>query len=364
MVSTDISSTPVLPDVPVSLGIRGRSVAFGLIILGVIVLLVAELTIGVVKIPANEIVSVLLGGEASRETWTRILIDLRMPRMLTALFAGAALGASGLMMQTLFRNPLASPWTLGLAAGSSLGVACLVVLAGATSATAFLRFGALGNFSLAAAAAIGSTLTLLFILAISRRVSTVTLLIVGLMLHYFIEGLVSLVLHLTDESQVRVFTGWNDGSYANVTWPQLKILIPVVVVGLFVSMILVKPLNALLLGEIYARTLGLTVGKARFAAFAATATLAGVITAYCGPVVFLGIAIPHLCRGLFKTADHRILMPASILVGALLGLAGDLVTHLDWGFHVFHLNTVNALVGAPVILWIILRQKNNKALDL
>ncbi len=342
----------------------GRYLAFALIAIGVIAVFVAELTIGVVKIPVSEILTVLVGGEASRETWTRILIDLRLPRALTALFAGGALGASGLLMQTLFRNPLASPWTLGLAAGSSLGVACLVVLASATSATAFLRFGALGNLSLAAAAAIGSTVTLLFILAISRRVSTVTLLVVGLMLHYFIEGLVSLVLHLTDETQVRVFSGWNDGSYANITWQQLKILVPVVIVGLAISLLLVKPLNALLLGESYARTLGLTVGKARLWAFAATATLAGIVTAYCGPVVFLGIAIPHLCRGVFKTADHRTLMPASILVGALLGLAGDLVTHLDWGYHVFHLNTVNALIGAPVILWIILRQKNIRALEL
>jgi iron complex transport system permease protein len=340
-----------------------HKLAFGLIAIGVIGIFLAELTLGVVAIPLSEIVSVLIGQDASRATWTRIVIDLRLPRALTALFAGSALGASGLLMQTLFRNPLASPWTLGMAAGSSLGVALLVVLAGATSATAFLRFGAFANISLAAAAAIGCTLTLLFILAISRRVSTVTLLIVGLMTHYFIEGLVSLLLHLTDETQVRVFNGWNDGSYANVSWPQLKVLAPVVIIGVTVSTLLIKPLNALLLGENYARTLGLTVRTARLWAFATTTALAGVVTAYCGPVVFLGIAVPHLCRGMFKTADHRTLMPASILVGALLGLIGDLVMHLDWGVHVFHLNTVNALIGAPIVLWAILRRKSNPSLE-
>jgi iron complex transport system permease protein len=341
-----------------------RKFAFVFLLAGVVVFFFAELTLGVVKIPLSQIITALFGGQVARETWTRIVIDLRLPRALTALFAGGALGASGLMMQTLFRNPLASPWTLGMAAGSALGVAFLVVIAGATSATAFLRFNALGDLSLAAAAALGCTLTMAAILAVSKRVSTITLLIVGLMTHYFIEGVVSVLLHLTDETQVRVYSGWNDGNFANVTWAQMKILAPVVSIGLVISLLLVKPLNALLLGEGYARTLGLTVGKARLWAFAATAALAGVVTAYCGPVVFLGVAIPHLARGLFNNSDHRVLMPASILIGAILGLAADLVTHLDWGFHVFHLNTVNALIGAPVVMWVILRRKNSRSLEL
>ena len=239
-----------------------RKLTFVFLLVGVIAFFLAELTIGVVKIPLSQIIAALFGGEVARETWTRIVIDLRLPRALTALFAGGALGASGLMMQTLFRNPLASPWTLGMAAGSALGVAFLFVVAGATSATAFLRFNALGDLSLAAAAALGCVLTMAAILAVSKRVSTVTLLIVGLMTHYFIEGVVSVLLHLTDETQVRVYAGWNDGSFSNVTWAQMKILVPIVSVGLVISLLLVKPLNALLLGEGYARTLGLTVGKA------------------------------------------------------------------------------------------------------
>jgi iron complex transport system permease protein len=187
-------------------------------------------------------------------------------------------------------------------------------------------------------------------------------LIVGLMTLYLCEGLVGVVLHFTEEPNARVFASWNDGSFANVTWSQSRILIPLVAAGLVVSGLMVKPLNALLLGENYARTLGLTVQHARLCAFASTAILAGVVTAYCGPVVFLGVAIPHLCRGIFNTSDHRILLPAVILLGSMVALAADLVTHLPWERHVLHLNTVNALIGAPVVLWVVLRQRRSNDL--
>ena len=341
-----------------------RPLYFAILLGGIVVVLFAELMIGTVWIPLTDILKILVGGEPTRETWTRIIIDLRMPRAITALFAGAALGVSGLLMQTLFRNPLASPWTLGLSAGAGFGVAIVVTVAGMGGTYFFGSFSALGSVSLAVAAALGSTLVLLLILAVSKRVSTVTLLIVGLMLHYLFEGFISVVLHFTDETQARLYGGWDDGSFAKITWEQIGVLIPIVVVGLIVSQLLVKPLNALLLGENYARTLGLTVSTARLWAFGVTAILAGAVTAFCGPVVFLGIAIPHLCRGLFNTSDHRILIPACILMGSLLALIADLFTHLPWQKHVFHLNTVNALIGAPVVLWIILRQRNSKALEL
>ncbi len=341
-----------------------RPLFFLLLLAGVFVVFIGELMIGTVSIPLADILKTLVGIEPERATWARIIIDLRLPRAVTALFAGAALGVSGLLMQTLFRNPLASPWTLGLAAGAGFGVAIVVVVAGAAGVNFSGSFSTLGSLSLAAAAAAGSTLVLLLILAVSKRVSTVTLLVVGLMLHYLFEGFISVVLHFTDPTQARVYSGWEDGSFANITWSQIRILIPVVIVGLLISYLLVKPLNALLLGENYARTLGLTVGQARLWAFGSVAVLAGAVTAYCGPVVFLGIAVPHLCRGLFNTSDHRTLVPATILMGSLLALTADLVTHLPWQKHVFHLNTVNALIGAPVVLWIILRRKNMRSLEL
>jgi iron complex transport system permease protein len=342
----------------------GRRLVYILLLAAVAAVFLGELTIGVVPIPLRSIVSVLFGNPAERVSWTPIVMDLRLPRALTALIAGAGLGVSGLLMQTLFRNPLASPWTLGLAAGAELGVAVVVMLAGAVGASVFAEFGFLGNLSMAVAAGLGSTLVLLAILSIAQRVSAVTLLIAGLMLHYLLEGFVNLLLHFTTESQVRVFESWYEGSFANLTWTHLKILVPVVIAGLIVAQLMVKMLNALLLGNAYARSLGVSVGLVRTLAMVSTAALAGAVTAYCGPIVFLGVAVPHLCRGLLNTSDHRTLMPAVMLLGSLLALTADLITHLRWGFHFLHLNTVNALIGAPVVLWVILRRRNASSLEL
>lgn len=329
-----------------------------------IVVFVLELAIGAVSIPLQEVLRILISGESDRLTWLRIVLQLRLPRALNAVFSGAALGACGLLLQTLFRNPLADPYVLGVMFGARLGVAVVVVIAGAASNSFLVKFGFLGDLSLVAAAAAGSTLTMLVILAISKRVSTVTLLIVGLMIGYLCEGLISVVLHFTDEIQASAFQTWNDGSYAGITQTQLMILVPAVIAGLVLAHQLVKPLNALLLGENYARTLGLTVGRSRLLCFLCTAVLAGVVTAYCGPVAFLGIVVAHLCRAWFNTSDHRVLMPAVTLMGAVMALAADLVTHLPWSKHFLHMNAVNGLIGAPVVLWVLLRRKNMKALEL
>lgn len=338
--------------------------AFLLLGVAVVLVFLFELMIGAVPIPLAAVVKTLMGQEVAEANWSRIIIDFRLPRAVTALVAGAALGVTGLQMQTLFRNPLASPWTLGLAAGAQLGVACAVVMAGLGGASLLARWGIFGNLSLAVAASIGSTLVMLIILGIARKVSAVTLLIMGLMFHYLAEGLVNVLLHFTDITQARVFEAWSDGTFGSVTWSQLQLLAPVVTVGLVIGHLLVKPLNALLLGENYARTLGLTVGQARGWALTGTSILAGAITAYCGPIIFLGVAIPHLCRGLFNTSNHRVLMPAVVLMGALLALSADLITHLPWKHHALHLNSVNALIGAPVVIWIILRRKSMRALEM
>lgn len=341
-----------------------RKLAYLLLLAGVALVFLLELMIGAVHIPLGQVLTILSGGEAERVTWDRIVLHFRLPRALNALFSGAAIGACGLLLQTLFRNPLADPFVLGVVHGAKFGVAIVVVVAGLAGNAFAQKFGWLGDLSLAAAAAAGSTLLMLAILALSRRVSTVTILIVGLMLGYLCQGLISVVLHFTDETQARVFESWNDGSFAGITQTQLRILIPAVLAGLALAHALVKPLNALLLGESYARTLGLPVGRARAVAFAATAILSGTVTAYCGPIAFLGIVVAHLCRGLFQTSDHRTLMPAVTLMGALLALSADLVTHLPWSKHFLHLNAVNGLIGAPVVLWVLLRSRNGRALEL
>jgi iron complex transport system permease protein len=341
-----------------------RGAVYGLLLVGVAAVFLLELMIGPVRIPFVDVVQALTGGHASRLSWDRIVLFARLPRALNALVSGAALGTCGLLLQTLFRNPLADPYVLGTVQGARLGAAVLVVIAGAAGHTFSAKFGLMGEVTIAVAAAAGSTLLMLVLMAASRRVNGVTLLILGLMLGFLCLGLVSVVLHFTDEAQAGVFTYWDDGSFAGATRNQLLILTPMVALGIGIAASLVKPLNALLLGESYAATMGIAVVRVRLLAFAATAILAGGVTAYSGPVAFLGLVVAHLSRGLLRTSDHRALIPAATLLGALVALATDLVTHLPWSKHFLHMNAVNGLVGAPVVIWVILRRRNARTLEL
>lgn len=334
---------------------------------GVAFLFLLELAVGSVPIPLREVLAMLAGGEAARATWETILFDLRLPRALTAMLGGGALAVGGLLLQTLFRNPLAGPWALGITAGAQLGVAVFVAAGSALAAITAAVLPAVplpGSVSIAAAASAGAGAVLLLVLALARRVSAITLLIVGLMLGYASQGLVSVALHFTDETRNRVYGHWSDGSFGGVTWEQLAILAPAVLAGLALAFLLAKPLDAFLLGETYARSFGVDVPKVRRAVLAGSVVLAGITAAYCGVVVFLDLAVPHLCRGLFRTSSHRLLIPAAALMGALLALAADLFVHLPWERHFLHLNAVNALVGVPVVLWVILRRRSRGALEL
>jgi iron complex transport system permease protein len=339
-----------------------RPLAFLLLGGLVAVLFLLELMVGSVRIPLMEIVAMLSGSAPTQAAWSTILYDLRLPRAIAASVGGAALGAAGLQLQTLFRNPLAGPWALGITAGAQLGVA-LVVVTGSVVGSAFLeRFAFLSGLGLVAGAGLGATMVLAVIASVSRRVSTITLLILGLMLGFLAEGLVSVILHFTNEVQSRVFASWNDASFAGVQWDHFPVLIPLVGAGVLLALYLVKPLNALLLGERYAVTLGLSVDRARLMALTSAVLLAAPVTAYCGPVLFVGLIVPHLSRGLFNTSDHRLLMPAVLLMGAALALGADLVLHLPWDRHFLHLNAVNALIGAPVVIWVILRNRQMRSL--
>jgi iron complex transport system permease protein len=341
-----------------------RGIAYGLLLAGVVVVFILELMIGPVRIPLADTLQALTGGHASRLSWDRILLFARLPRAANALLSGAALGTCGLLLQTLFRNPLADPYVLGTVQGARLGVAVLVVISGAAGETFSSKFGFMGDITMAMGAAVGSTALMLVLMFAARRVNGVTLLILGLMLGFLCLGLVSIVLHFTDETQADVFEYWNDGSFAGATGNQLLILAPLVAIGIGVAASLVKSLNALLLGEGYAATMGIAVGRVRMLAFASTALLAGVVTAYSGPVAFLGLVVAHLSRGLFRTSDHRILIPAAAIMGSLVALATDLITHLPWSKHFLHLNAVEGLVGAPVVIWVILRNRNNRTLEI
>jgi iron complex transport system permease protein len=337
-----------------------RGLIYMLLALGVGAVFLLELMIGPVRIPFADVIQALAGGHSSRLSWDRIVLYARFPRALNAAVSGAALGTCGLLLQTLFRNPLADPYVLGTVQGARFGVAVLVVLAGAAGSTFSAKFGLMGEVTMAMGAAAGSTVLMLVLMAAARRLNGVTLLILGLMLGFLCLGL---VLHFTDEGQANLFTYWDDGSYAGATRNQLLVLIPSVAMGIALASSLVKPLNAMLLGEAYAETMGISVARVRLLAFAATALLAGVVTAYSGPIAFLGLVVAHLSRGLLRTSDHRILIPAAVLMGSLVALTTDLVTHLPWAKHFLHLNAVNGLIGAPVVIWVILRRRGSRALE-
>jgi len=282
----------------------------------------------------------------------QIVHAIRFPKALTAILAGAALSVSGLMMQTLFRNPLAGPYTLGISSGASLGVALLTMIGGVLSTFNFQ----LSTIGLPFAAVVGATLVLLLVLAVSKRVtSNVSLLIVGLMFGSIAGALVSLLQNFANPDALKLFIVWTLGSLSSVGWSDMQMLVPVLLVGTLFTLLALKPLNGLLLGEDYARGLGIHVERTRLYIVLATGLLAGGVTAFCGPIAFIGVAVPHIARGIFGTSNHRITLPASALIGACLLLVCDLLCSLF--IYPLPVSTVSALFGAPVIIWIILKNR-------
>lgn len=322
----------------------------------ILALLAAELTIGVVAIPYGAVWASLTGGEVERDAWLHIVRDFRLPRAITALVGGASLGACGLMLQTLFRNPLADPFVLGIAHGARFAVALLVVATGLAGNAFVEAFGLYGDMGLALAACTGTVAVMTILTLLARRVDAVTLLLSGLMIGYIAIGLISLVLHLIDETQASAFSGWDDASFAGATWMQIAILVPACALGLTLLMTLAKPLNILLLGDTYAQSLGVPIKAVRYACFTVVALLVGTVTAFCGAINFLGLIAAHIARGLLRSEDHRLLLPAAALTGGALALATDLVTHLPWARHLLHLNAVNGMLGGPIVLWVLLRR--------
>ncbi|SFM27040.1 iron ABC transporter permease [Methanolobus profundi] len=317
-----------------------------------------DLVLGSVNIPLEETFSVLFGNIPLNDPSNIIIMDLRLPRALAAAFGGAALAVAGLLMQTLFRNPLAGPFILGISSGASLGVAIVILLFGGVSATTLpqmLRaFGFLGSATVAMAAFIGSSAVLMIVLFVSRKIeSNVTILILGLMFGYITNSLVTILIHFSDPEKVKAFSEWTFGTF-DIRWAEVSILVPVIILALIFSFLLTKPLNALLLGEEYATSMGMNFNRTRSYLIVITALLAGVVTAFCGPITFLGVAVPHLCRGIFVTADHRILVPGCTLLGASLALFADMIAHLPGSSLTLPLSSVTSMLGAPVIIWVIL----------
>ena len=323
-----------------------KNLKFILLIFVTAALFVADVAYGSVKIPLNE----LLG---DNEVYNNIIYNFRLPKALTALITGAAISVAGLIMQTLFRNPLAGPYVLGVSSGASLGVA-IFILAGAILPTAFVESG----WGLVISATLGAVLVLMMVLAVSFRVrQAVSLLIVGIMFGQLSGSLVTILQNSSDPDSLKLFVVWTFGSLSAVTWNYMWVMLPIVIVGLAIVFAIQKPLNALLLGETYALGLGVNVVRTRFLIIIAIALLAGATTAFTGPIAFIGMAVPHLVRGLLKTSNHQATVPGTILVGASLLLLCDIVCQLPANGYTLPINAVSALVGAPIIIWIILRKK-------
>ena len=292
-------------------------------------------------------------GDSLSPMESQILHAIRLPKAVTAILAGAALSVSGLIMQTLFRNPLAGPYTLGVSSGASLGVAFLTMIGGVLSTFNFQLSTTLG---LPLSAVIGATLVLLLVMAVSRRVtSNVSLLIVGMMFGSIAGALVSLMQNFANPDALKLFIVWTLGSLSSVGWGDMYMLVPILLLGTLFVLLALKPLNGLLLGEDYARGLGINVSRSRLYIVLATGLLAGGVTAFCGPIAFIGVAVPHIARGIFRTSNHRITIPAAALIGACLLLVCDVLCSLF--IYPLPISTVSALFGAPMIIWIILKNK-------
>ena len=325
-----------------------------LMLLGALLLL--SLALGSASIPFDQVLSVLLGGEADQRAWTNIVLKFRLPKTLTAMFAGMALGVSGLLMQTYFRNPLAEPFVLGVSSGASLGVALVVLTTGATGGALLAGLGLAGDLLLTVAAGLGAAITMGLVLLVAVRIhSSVTLLILGLMFGYLVMAMVSLLLYFALPERIQAYINWTFGSFSGVTSEQLPVLVIIVLAGLLLSAALTKPLNALLLGEEYAGSLGVNLKRMRIGIVLATALLVSAVTALCGPIAFIGIAVPHLARGLLASADHRLLLPGACLAGACVALCASLIAELPGNNLVLPLNVVTALMGAPVVMLVVLR---------
>ena len=312
-------------------------------------LFLADLAWGSIHISVREILSVFVGkGDGIN---TEILLNFRLPKAITAILAGASLSVAGLMMQTLFRNSLADPYILGVSSGASLGVA-LVMMAATILPVAFVSSG----WALIVAAIIGASVVLVLVVGVSFKVhNAVSLLIVGLMFGTIAGSLVSVLQNFSNPDAIKLFVMWTFGSLSAVTWNYMQVLLPVVIIGIGMAFLLQKRLDGLLLGENYARGLGISIVQTRFLIVVATGLLAGGITAFTGPIAFVGIAIPHIARGLFRTSTHKILLPACVLSGASLLLVCDIISQLP--VYTLPINTISALFGAPIIIWIILKRK-------
>ncbi|MGJ5643328.1 FecCD family ABC transporter permease [Formosa sp. S-31] len=329
---------------------------FVILILVLLVCVLLNIGLGSVSIPLKQIIESLLG-TSKQESWQYIIQNYRLPKTITAIMVGSGLGVSGLLMQTLFRNPLAGPFVLGISSGASLGVALIILGAGIFEGV--LAVFLMSKWSIVIAASLGSFLVLSAVLIVSLRVrDTMALLIIGLMFSSITGAIVGVLSYFSSAEQLQRYIFWGFGSLGNLSWNEIIIFGVLYVLGLLLSLVSIKALNTLLLGENYAQSLGLHLKRSRLIIILATSLLAGTITAFAGPIAFIGLAIPHVTRLIFNTSNHNILLPAVILLGAIIMLICDTIAQIPNSDYTLPINAITSLVGAPIVIWLLVRKRS------
>ncbi|WP_405566071.1 FecCD family ABC transporter permease [Polaribacter sp. Asnod6-C07] len=321
-----------------------------------IFLFFVNISLGSVSIPLKDILNTLLGGISSKESWTTIILNFRLPKAITAILVGSGLSICGLLMQTLFRNPLAGPFVLGISSGASLGVAILIL--GSSVFGGFLFTNSISNWSLPIAASLGAFLVLSAVIIAANKVkNTMSILIIGLMFGSLTSAIISVLAYFSEADQIQQYLFWSFGSLGNLSWNEILIFSIIYSIGILATLTIIKPLNSFLLGENYAKSLGINIKKSRNIILLITSILTGVITAFSGPIAFVGLAVPHITRMFFTTSNHKILIPAVAILGAIILLICDAIAQLPTSEFTLPINAITSLFGAPVVIWLLVRKK-------
>ncbi|MDP3313519.1 iron ABC transporter permease [Lutibacter sp.] len=331
-------------------------IIFPALVVTLILLFFINLSLGSVLIPIKQVFIALINGEVDKDSWKLIVLNYRLPKAITAIIVGAGLSISGLLMQTLFRNPLAGPFVLGISSGASLGVALLIL--GSSFLGANLTLYGLSVWGQALAASIGSFMVLLAVMAAATKVrNTMSILIIGLMFGSFTSAIISVLAYFSSANELQQFMFWSFGSLGNISWSQIIVLMVVFLFSFVMVLFILKPLNSLLLGENYAKSMGVNIKITRNVTLISTSLITGVITAFAGPIAFIGLAVPHLTKLVFTTSNHKILMPAVAISGAILMLICDSIAQLPSSEFTLPINAITSLFGAPVVIWLLLRKR-------
>lgn len=329
---------------------------FIFLLISLVILGLLNISLGTVSIPTSDIIAIIFGDTTIKESWQTIILDFRIPKAITAILVGSGLSISGLLMQTLFRNPLAGPFVLGISSGASLGVALLIL--GTSVFGGYFLASAFSNWTIAIASSIGSFLVLSAVIIAANKVkNTMSILIIGLMFGSFTAAIISVLSYFSEAEQIQQYIFWSFGSLGNLSWDEILVFTSIYLIGILGVFFIIKPLNSFLLGENYAKSLGVNVKRSRLIILIITSLLTGVITAFTGPIAFIGLAVPHLAKLLFTTSNHKILIPATAISGAIILLICDIIAQLPTSEYMLPINAITSLFGAPIVIWLLIRKK-------